>query len=333
MRTDTPKFISIIIPTYNSRSSLEKLLGSLCRQTYPMDKSEVIVVDDGSLDNTSEMVKREIDKAPFVLKYFFQENKGPAAARNLGIKNSKGDVVVFTDSDCIVSEKWLAELVKGYDDEQVAATGGSILALPVNSLVSRYCAYIGMNGRPEIKNGIVSYVITGNASFRKDILVLIRGFDERFYFPGGEDPDICRRIITKGYNLIYNPDAIVFNPHKKNIKELMKTYFNYGKGQSFLALKEGSGWGLSQMRGLRLYVCYLKITLNFGLMILQDLELIFDLFKIPLNALSYYGQKGLPVNDCLAYSLLDFLKIFSFRQGCIAGYLKGKLLGLKKENE
>ncbi len=332
MLPDESRFISVIIPTYNHRNSLGTLLDSLCRQTYPVNKFEIIIVDDGSTDGTRELVKIKRDNFLGDLKYFYQQNKGPAAARNLGINNSKSEIVIFTDSDCIASEQWLTELVKGYDDN-VAGIGGSIIGAPLDSMVSRYCAYIKMNSRPEIKEGKISYIITGNASFRRDLLCLIGGFDERFSFPGGEDPDICHRLIKRGYKFVYNPEAVVFNSHKRNIRELLVTYFNYGRGQSFLALKNGSEWDLHKVNGLKRYLCCFKILLRFGLMLLQDLEVVFYLLLVPLNVLAYYGQKGLPVDDCVAYSVFDFLKITSFRQGCIAGYLNGKLLGLNKKDE
>ena len=87
--------LSVIIPTYNRKDILRESLTSLFNQTLSSEKYEIIVIDDGSIDETGDMVKELIPKSPVILKYFRQENKGPASARNLGILNAQGKIILF----------------------------------------------------------------------------------------------------------------------------------------------------------------------------------------------------------------------------------------------
>lgn len=89
-------FISVVIPTYNRKEIVERCLKHLLNQTYPSDRYEIIIIDDGSTDGTRELVIRIAATAPTRILYsFFQTNKGPAMARNTGIKKSSGEIILF----------------------------------------------------------------------------------------------------------------------------------------------------------------------------------------------------------------------------------------------
>lgn len=322
-------FVSIIVPVYNNKDSLKKTIASLCEQTYPSNRYEIIVVDDGSTDSARDEFIDRCSEKKLHLKYLFQENKGPAAARNLGIRKSNGEIVAFIDSDCIAAKDWLKEIIAGYDDVRVAGIGGFIKAKPTTAIVSQYCAYIKMNERPKIdKTGIV-YLITGNASFRKDYLTPVGCFDERYNFAGGEDPDLCYRLKKKGYIFRFNPKAIVFNAHKQTVVELAKTYFNYGKGESFLALRKGSKWSLARKINLVWFFYLLKTVAKMALMFITNLKFIIRFVKIPFKSLLYY-TKGLNFKISLIFAFIEYVQAFSFQQGCFFGYFIGKFKDFKR---
>lgn len=323
-------FISVVIPTYNKKKSLQAVIDSLCSQSWPKDKYEVIVVDDGSTDGTRQWVELKQQDCPCSLRYLYQENKGPAAARNFGIRRALGDIVAFIDSDCIASHNWIEKLVNGYDNARVAGTGGTIKARPSLSKISRYCAYIKMNEQPLIDDTGIVYLITGNASFRKKYLELIGGFDERYNSAGGEDPDLCYRLRGQGYIFKYNRDAVVYNRHKERLGEFLKTYFNYGKGDSFLVMRRFSNWDLVSVSGIRRLLNFIKLSGIMARKCLNIFNLSLKLFKIPFKALSYYGE-GLDMQEGLIYASLDYLRVFSFVQGHFFGYAIGKFKGFKKE--
>jgi glycogen synthase len=122
--------VSVIIPTYNRKDSLREILCSLAEQTYPHDRFEVIVVDDGSTDGTKQ-IENEI--FPFALHYFWQTNHGDAAARNLGAKQSRADILVFLDDDIFVEPDYLRNLVCEHEIHQNTIVVGTAVLLPAET--------------------------------------------------------------------------------------------------------------------------------------------------------------------------------------------------------
>ncbi|MGC9079781.1 MAG: glycosyltransferase, partial [Nanopusillaceae archaeon] len=103
--------VSIIVPAYNEEKNIGETLKRLVKLDYPKDKLEIIVVDDGSTDNTSEVVRKYIEKYPNI-KLFRKENGGKASALNYGIKNSTGEYIVTLDADSIPQEDSLKKMLK-----------------------------------------------------------------------------------------------------------------------------------------------------------------------------------------------------------------------------
>ncbi|MEW6416530.1 MAG: glycosyltransferase [Nitrospirota bacterium] len=106
--------VSVIIPTYNNGRFIKDALESLFNQTYPQELMEIIVVDDGSTDNTREILKEYMDK----IIYVYQENKGIAGARNIGISRAKNEIITFLDSDDIWHEERLLRVIKKFNERQ-----------------------------------------------------------------------------------------------------------------------------------------------------------------------------------------------------------------------
>jgi glycosyltransferase involved in cell wall biosynthesis len=109
--------VSIVIPTYNSVKSLPKAINSILSQTY--HDYEIIIVDDGSIDNTKDVVDEYLKKYPEKIKYFYQQNKRPAAARNLGIKNANGELSAFLDADDVWHPRFLEKTIKLYESNDL----------------------------------------------------------------------------------------------------------------------------------------------------------------------------------------------------------------------
>jgi glycosyltransferase involved in cell wall biosynthesis len=325
-----PVFATVIIPVHNDRKRFERCLAALCEQTYPRDKFEIVIIDDGSTDGLEGAVRSYLDGAGLDIKYFYQENKGPAAARNLGIKHSRGDILAFIDSDCLPRENWLEEILKGYDFDKTAGVGGVIEARPTDSKVSRYCAYVKMNHNPKTDAGGIVYLITGNASFRRDCLIAAGGFDEHFDFPGGEDPELCYRLKQKGHIFQFNHNAIVYNSHKQSLTDLWRTYFNYGRGEAFLAFKKILESDPIPGTGLKRWFYFFVTMIKILLMSMSSLKTLLRFIKIPLYALYYYG-KGLDIGDSLRYAVYDYPRCLAFALGWRAGYLTGRFGGLEEK--
>ncbi len=114
--------VSIIIPTYNHKDSLRETLQSLAQQTYPIDRFEIIAVDDGSTDGTHEITAETI---PFTLRYVRQSNQGDAAARNFGAQQSQADILVFLDDDILVEPDYLTGLIQAQAICENSIVGGT----------------------------------------------------------------------------------------------------------------------------------------------------------------------------------------------------------------
>lgn len=221
---DTPRpKVSVVVPTYNRRLSARETVECLLRQTVP--PHEIIVVDDGSCDGTAEFLRRSFGSAVRVLT---RPNGGPASARNTGIRESAGEFIAFTDSDCLPEEGWLAELLEGFDSPRVAGVGGVVRRADAD-LLSEYVDAAGLLN-PLIRDGEVDYLVTANACFRRDVLFEADLFDERFVLPGGEDTELSVRVRSLGYELRFNPAAVVLHHHRQTVPALLRTMSNYGQG-------------------------------------------------------------------------------------------------------
>lgn len=221
--TDLP-FVSVVIPTFNRISSLLVCVGSLFKQSYPPERFEIVIVDDGSTDSTLEILEKyykNVDK----VKIFSQKNQGSYAARNLGIKNSKGEIICFTDDDCIAERDWIRNLVNGYKIEQIGGVGGKIVGYNITKILERYVEDIGGLGQEKFQN---IFSVTANASYRKKVLDEIGVFDP--YFKSGGDADLGIRVNLKKYKILYSPDALIFHKHRISINALSRQFFKYGTG-------------------------------------------------------------------------------------------------------
>src|SRR5215469_3651107 len=125
--TKNMPIISVVVPVYNSADTIRRCLESISAQSYPSSHFEVIVVDDGSTDETASEVRASADAFQERLTFLSQTNAGPAVARNAGIRAASGTIVAFTDADCIAAPNWLESLAHVFDQyPDVAGVGGPL---------------------------------------------------------------------------------------------------------------------------------------------------------------------------------------------------------------
>lgn len=232
--------VSIVIPTYNCVDKLTKALQSIENLDFYKGAFEVIVVDDGSRDGTKEYVEGLIHNTKLNLTYLYQENSGPSAARNRGIKNAAGEYILIIDSDCFVNKLLINQYLKHFPAEMLAGVGGNIVPDTKNRITD-YLDYIGV-WRPGYKEGRINYLVTANAFFKKNALEEAGLFDEDFRQPGGEEPELCYRLLRKGYHFKYDTDAVVIHSHRTSVAGMLKTFFVHGKGRGILAKKWPDEW-------------------------------------------------------------------------------------------
>ncbi|TEU12514.1 MAG: glycosyltransferase family 2 protein, partial [Anaerolineales bacterium] len=131
--------VSIIVPVYNGSRTIDALLSSLLALDYPADRREILVVDNKSTDDTRERIQRY----PVALLEE-TEIQSSYAARNRGIEAAKGEILAFTDADCVVEPTWLKRLLANQEESRWGGFSGIIEAYPPTNLIERYCAQVGM---------------------------------------------------------------------------------------------------------------------------------------------------------------------------------------------
>ncbi len=202
--------VSVVIPTHNRKETLRRCLQGVLAQTYPA--AEVIVVDDGSTDGTEALVRTAF---PTVRYTRLPTPRGPARARNRGIALARGDIVAFTDDDCVPPPEWLAHLVEGFHAYPEAAAVGGLQKPPDDvlrtHLLARYEWFLtrqvyGLGEGPVV--GRPAPGGTNNLAVRRSVLLEIGGFDERFPVAAGEDADLLRRIAARGYPTVILPISV-----------------------------------------------------------------------------------------------------------------------------
>jgi glycosyltransferase involved in cell wall biosynthesis len=207
--------ISVIIPTYNRRRMLEDCLQSVLSQQYPASGYEVIVVDDGSADGTREFLRER--EAQGLLRAIYQpRNRGPAAARNVGARSASGEILAFTDSDCLVPVDWLARMDGLFAAHPgCAGVGGVQVPIRARTRVERFL-YAKARLDPQAVMGVYQVTldrfvspVTNNVAYRKSDFEKLEGFSEAFRFPGGEDADINWRLLESGGQLLMDPTLTV----------------------------------------------------------------------------------------------------------------------------
>ncbi len=224
---------SLIVATHNRDIMLSELLTSVSHMNPKPD--EVIVCDDGSL----KPVNLESLEIGCPIKLIRQEiPTGPGGARNRAVHFSRGEILLFTDDDCIVSSTWggiLAYTLESFD-ESVAGVGGKVLARDTN-LISQYYEYHRvLEPRPHNARdpGAIPYLVTANCAVRRDAFMKAGGFDTRLPTAGGEDAALSMRMIKLGYSFQFVKNAIVWHRFRPQLQDFVKTFYRYGLGGRYV---------------------------------------------------------------------------------------------------
>jgi len=223
--------ISIVIPAYNAENIINDCLDSLKNQTN-LDAGttiEVIVIDDCSTDNTAFAIEEYCNKFSTSRIKFISlrqtRNQGPAAARNRGAKVSKGDYILFTDSDCIADMEWISQMIKPFADLDVSAVKGAYKTRQ-KELIARFAQaefetrYRKMDSMP-----FIDVVFSYSAGFRRQVFLDLGGYDTGFPVADNEDTDLSYRLATAGHKISFNRKAIIYHRHPSSLKQYLGKKF------------------------------------------------------------------------------------------------------------
>jgi len=277
-------YVSVVIPTYNRSNILALCLDSLFNQTYPKDRYEIIIVNDGSKDNTEDVLREFEKKAPCGFTWVSQKNQGITTAENAGLSRTKGTIVCYTADDCIIDKNWIHHLVNGFTNDKIGAVGGKVVSYQTNTLIQQFIEDAQILDQATFFKR--NTLITGSAAYRKQVLTDIHGFDT--FLIACEDLDLSIKTQLLGYSLTYNPEAVVYHDHPATVKGLFFQQYRNGKGYVQLHRKYGRTYNLVYVTGV------------YGFQILKKL------FYFPFNLVyvvitkkkKYFGMKPLFLIVC-----------------------------------
>jgi len=222
--------VSVIVCSYNGGQTLEACLRSLKKLNYP--DYEVVLVDDGSKDNTKEIVSHH----PWV-KTIHQPNMGLSVARNVGAAHASGEILAYTDSDCMADPDWLYYLVGTLLSGDYAGVGGPNISPPAQNW-HQACVAAAPGGPSHVLlTDVVAEHIPGcNMAFHRWAFDKVGGFDPE-YRKAGDDVDFCWRLQQEGQVIAFSPSAIVWHYRRFTLKAFRKQQEGYGEAESLLRFK------------------------------------------------------------------------------------------------
>ncbi len=313
-------YISIIIPTHNSASTLGETIKGCLNQDYPGDRLEIIVVDDGSKDDTKKIVEK------FHVKYVYQEKRGPAAARNNGWRNSKAEGLCFIDADCIPYNNWVSKLLEHYGRNGVAAVAGSYAMGGSRYLLDKFVHYeikYRHSRMSEYTNSFGTY----NVLVKRSVIEELDGFDPRYYNASGEDSDLAYRIIKKGYKIYFEKDALVSHRSILRVLKYFAVQFRHGywrmrlyrKNSSMIVRDEYGYWkDFAELFLVISLVACLALNFQNKFEVAALLALILFITQLPLSL-----KVSLIERDAsyLIFSFVTFIRAFVRLSGGIFGFI------------
>ena len=268
--------VSVIVPTRDRPAALRRCVGSRLAQQLPAGAElEVLVVDDGGAPPIALDTRHG---GAVTLRLIRQDNQGPAAARNTGLREAGGPLVAFIDDDCEATPTWIAALLAaaachpgcGLGGRVVNALAGNRCAEASQLLVTFLCEYY-------TRHDGARFFTSNNLAFPRDALLAAGGFDTRYQRAAGEDRELCDRWVDGGRRLVAVPDAVVRHAHDLTLASFCRQHLTYGRG----------AWGFRRARAHR----------SGAPVQVEPWTFYRDLLWYPVRT---YGWRGLPLAGLLA---------------------------------
>lgn len=331
--------ISVVLCTYNRADRVSTCLEALLNQSLDAEDYEIIVVNDGSVDDTAEVLKKYNVKV-----VTNRPNQGIGQSRSNGVHASKADIIAFTDDDCVPDKDWLKYILRAYADPGVLGVGGKIVPYrtdhwllkfyqennPLAHVVFTFNASSGVfyTLKEYIKRSLslrrlpereieLHMIVGANMSMRRSTFYLVGGFDPNIRF-GGEEEDFWTRLykLSPDAQLRYAPKALIRHNYDSSFKDAVRRNYSYGIGAARTFLKDKG----------RLPVLYpfpLLILLSLGLVALNPYFLLIPLF---LTLFLYGGWLGVALlrrdPTYIFYAYVQMLLELINSYGFVKGYIK-----------
>lgn len=324
---DSDPTVSIIVPVKNREATIGELLDSLIRLDYPKDKMEIVIVDGKSTDRTREIV------AKYPVKLVTEDGEGLNAARNTGVMRSQGEIIAFTDADCVIPSNWLKRIVEDFKDPDIGCVGGTTEGY-YKDYLSKYSdesiiPVLRRFKKYEVRNTVGAkqqYPAGCNMAIRRKAIENAGGFDESIHFGFDEDELVERICKEQNYKLVLDPKLYVKHKHRTRLKELLQQNFRYGRGNAILLKRKKfeSAYSFAAafaVTGFSLWVlaCFTMLTLAFITNSALMLQVFLGAVFIPYIGLIGFYITRLPITrnwaSVLTYPLIDYLRVSAFCVG------------------
>ncbi len=300
-KSASPRY-SVVIPTYNRRESLTKVLDGLAKQSCPASWFEVLVVSDGSTDGTADMLKAAV--YPFDLRSFEQANAGPAAARNLGVLEAKAPFIVFLDDDVVPAPEFMAEHARAHAESADMVVIGPMLPAPdpTSPWVHWETEILEKQYRC-VEEGVWKVTprqfYTGNASVLRRHILEAGGFDTSFR--RSEDVELAFRLQKLGLRFAFHRAAAATHIAERSYDSWLKAAYQYGRNDIAIGYRRKRRDLLQSVAGEfherhRLTQAFVRTSLRWGwarrLASWTSRLLIASSFKLGMREVSRYACSG-----------------------------------------
>jgi cellulose synthase/poly-beta-1,6-N-acetylglucosamine synthase-like glycosyltransferase len=235
-------YISIVVPVKNEERVINRLLNSLSTLNYPLKKSEIIIVEDGSTDKTRDICLNYAKENANVKILNKSLSNGKPSALNFGLAYAKGDIIAVFDADSVPDHDALSLVVEYFEDPKVAAVQGRTTSInPKENMLSQFISYeeaVWCEAYLRGKDVLNLFVhLKGSCQFiRRDVLQQLQGFDEDVL---SEDMEISARFIENDYKIRYAPNVVALQESPSTLKNLFKQRTRWFRGTMEVAFKYG----------------------------------------------------------------------------------------------
>lgn len=213
MRNTTP-FVSLVIPVYNGEFTISDVLRCILKLNYPKEKLEVIVVDDGSADETARIVKEH------PVRLIEKEHSGYPSTMNTGARAAKGEVVVIIDSDIYLEEDWLKTIIEEFTDMKVGIASGYIATKPTADFWARVVGFESEDRYDRMNSKYVDFITSCCTAYRREVFKEVGFFNEALR--RGSDEDLAQRALGAGWRIVLQKNAVCYHEWVPSLRKYFK---------------------------------------------------------------------------------------------------------------
>ncbi len=231
MLSDASPSVSVVVPVRDGAATVAACIRSILAADWPPERREIIVVDNGSRDGTAAQL------AGMPVRLLSEGRVGRSHARNRGIVEAGGELLLFTDADCTVDRAWIAELVRGFGPPDVWGVAGEIHFASGAGVAERFIAQREHDHQRFVLSLDRPFAITSNVAYDRRAFDEIGLFDPAF--ATAEDVDLGWRFRRAGLRYSYQPDAVVYHSPRATVGGLLRQQESFGYGRAMLRDRYG----------------------------------------------------------------------------------------------